>query len=324
MKTFSFIGTDKNAGKTTVLNFVYNNLKKKGAKLCLTSAGINGEEFDNLEGHKKPNITIHKNTFFVTSTDRLHGLHEFYKQIESFSPPEFRKHYILGKMTEDRNIVLEGPNEKNELIQLKKYIKEKISPDYLMIDGSVDRQFLGDPKVSDEFFFAILISKRKEQLKKAKDFIYSLSLKHCHKEEAAFIDKNVTNETKSLLFGKDKNIFYHGTKIPFLDTHLKEKCLKNKQTEIFLYLNGALSHSLSASLSRFKSLHIILDNFTQYQSISTKDELSKYFAPKLSVKHPIKLAKIFVREEADKELLALPKGIPVYNLFKDDVSGIKI
>lgn len=324
MKTYSFIGTDKNAGKTTVFNFVYERLREKNAKVCLTSAGINGEEFDNLEGHIKPKIIIHKNGFFVTSTDQLKNLGESYKKIQAFIPPHFKKNYILGKMLKNTPLILEGPNEKNELLKLKKYINDNISPDYLMIDGSVDRQFLGDPKISDEFFFAILTSRRLEQQRKAEDFIYSLSLKPCNKKILEFIDKNAKRDTKSILFDPNGKIIYHGTKIPFLDASLKEICLKRKNSKLFLYLNGALSKTLASSLSGVKNLHIILDNFTQYQSIRVKDEPNKAFLPALEVKNPVNLAKIFIKEEEGSTRLRLPSRISVYNLFKDNLLGIKL
>ena len=49
METLAFIGSDKNAGKTTVFNFVYQKMHAADTMVCLTSIGINGEPVDTYE-----------------------------------------------------------------------------------------------------------------------------------------------------------------------------------------------------------------------------------------------------------------------------------
>ena len=39
MKTLAFIGSDKNAGKTTVLNFIYAKLVNKKQTICIETVG---------------------------------------------------------------------------------------------------------------------------------------------------------------------------------------------------------------------------------------------------------------------------------------------
>ncbi len=154
MQTYSFIGADKNAGKTTMLNFVYDRLYKDHKRICLTSIGINGEEKDNYEGHPKPRIKIKKNSFFITQKDHLTDLPGFYQTEKIFTQPTYKDTFILGKALFDLSLVLEGPNEKREILKIKEELPKNL---LLLIDGSIDRQFLGDPTISDAFYFAISI-----------------------------------------------------------------------------------------------------------------------------------------------------------------------
>ncbi len=71
MKTLTFIGSDKNAGKTTAFNFVYKKLQNahcQSARICMTSTGISGEAEDKFTGRNKPFVDIFKNTYFITSS----------------------------------------------------------------------------------------------------------------------------------------------------------------------------------------------------------------------------------------------------------------
>ncbi|KKS25492.1 MAG: hypothetical protein UU83_C0005G0001, partial [Candidatus Jorgensenbacteria bacterium GW2011_GWF2_41_8] len=199
--TISFIGSDKNAGKTTALNFVYQKLKKENLSLkgnrnkgnsnktnnnvVITSVGINGEEFDNYESSKqykylKPEITIYNNDLFITASYHLEQLNGHYQILHIFDRPKFNKPLVLGRMLFDSKLILEGPNEKNELLEVKKYLLniENITLNQLhffLIDGSIDRQFLAHPQVSDYFFFSLLLCNRPQQINKAKNLLAPLS-----------------------------------------------------------------------------------------------------------------------------------------------------
>ncbi|MDM8550495.1 hypothetical protein QUF72_10470 [Desulfobacterales bacterium HSG2] len=329
MKTFSFIGSDKNAGKTTALNFVYRRLWEIAGtetRVCLTSIGINGEEIDMYEGHPKPRIRIYKNSCFVTAGEHLRGHTGKYEICFSFS--DFNKLYILGKCLSDFHIVVEGPNNKQEMLRLKTILKDIFPKTCLLIDGSVDRQFLAHPDISDAFYFALLVSDRKEQLQKAKDLLSSLSFPVCSAYEKSFLKAARKQDTKSLLTDENHQVLYHGNKIPSLDADLKNACLKYKNANHFLYLNGALSKSLFTFLSPFRHLNIVLDNFTLYQNVSVRENHGRRFAPEILLLHPVTVRKIFLKQDTraqDKtNMLTIPGNIPFHNLFREDPHEIGI
>ncbi len=318
MKTWSFIGSDKNAGKTTVLNHVHRRLRETSgsSSICLTSIGINGEEIDNYEQFPKPRIPIFRGNRFITAAGQLSAFSDCYEPLHTFSPPHFRKQYVLGRCLRGFMPVLEGPNSKEEILFMKELLAPLLPKGHLLIDGSIDRQFLGHPLISDAIFFALLISTRPEQQRKAADLLFALTIPECDLDEKSLITGKLNEETRSLLFDGRGALLYRGTSPPFLDKELKEHCLKNRGTACRLYLNGALTRSLHALLAPLPNMRIVLDNFTLYQNVSVNEGLDKPFRPGLSLLHPVLVRHIFLNREADIEL-ALPVGIPVHDLFRE-------
>jgi len=341
LTTISFIGSDKNSGKTTALNFVYNKLvkqKTRKKKICLTSIGINGEKQDVLNGQPKPLIYLYKNTYFITNIDHLNIHDGKYKIFHIFSGNDFSKRYVLGKCVFDFPIMLEGPNDKKSILSIKQKVKDLLKQSYLLIDGSVDRQILAHPAISDAIYFSVLISNQNEQIQKTKALLSCFSIPLCCKNISFFLadskNKDIINKnTKSLLFNEKNVILYHGQQVLFLDAKLKQNCLKHKHNKCYLYLNGAFSKSLYIFLSKFNNLNIILDNLTCYQNLLSNikhcdDIYINTFDPKLFLFHSIKVLGIFLKEEKKikeiKSSLMIPDGIPFYNLFKNDISKIDV
>jgi len=327
MKTLSFIGSDKNAGKTTILNFVYRKLQEntKGkTSICLASIGINGEDIDFYENQPKPTVSLCKGSCFITAGEHLQEVTGKYKMLHNFTNPDFKKIYVLGECLFDFQIILEGPNNKHEILRMKRKVEELLPQSYLLIDGSIDRQFLAHPAISDAFYFVVLISTRKEQFQKAKDLLFSLSLHTCSKKQNDFLKNSLEEDTKSLLFRENNQVLYCGKKIPFLDMKLKKMCIKYKNRKYSIYLNGALSKSLFTFLAPLKNLTIILDNFTLYQNISVHNNHGIIFRPKLLLLYPVKVQRIFLKQETSQYSLPLPENIPVHNLFREDIHEIRI
>lgn len=326
MKTLAFIGSDKNAGKTTVFNFVYQRMHASDTMACLTSIGINGEPIDTYEGHPKPKITIYKDSFFITAGEHLRPHTGKYETVHIFLPPHFSKTYVLAKSLLDLNLVLEGPNTQRELMEMKVLIEKVLPSCLLLVDGSIDRQFLAHPAVCDGFYFAVLVSARKQQFMKAKDFLTALAFPAYPRELGCAIEAFQTDETKSLLLGDSTRLIYHGRQIPFLDEPLKEAVKRRKGEESVLYLNGALSKSLFSYLSPFSKLKVVLDNFTLYQNVSVDEGLGRSFRPRLFLFHPVKVKSVFLNMERERDWrrLRIPHQIPVYNLYREDLNEIGI
>ncbi len=318
MKTFSFIGSDKNAGKTTSFNFVVSHLKK--TPLCLTSIGINGEFFDSLENHAKPTIIIPKDAYFVTTVDQLKAHPGAYAIVDFLHPPKFSKHFVLAQALDSRTFILEGPNQKSEILELKACLKKHFQTITLLIDGSIDRQFLGHPSVSDGFYFSLLISGRKEQREKAKDLIAPLRFPIIEEATKKLILKTKKEETRSLLFYQGE-LIHEGNEIPSLDKDLEQKLktpIPEGSPKKILYLNGALNKMLYKELAHRKDLSLVLDNFTLYQNISSEQNKLGVFLPEITLFYPLNLCAVFLKEDLSRNnLFDFPSHIPVYNLHRE-------
>ena len=70
IRTLSIVGMCKNAGKTTVLNWLLSHAAP-GRVLGLTSIGRDGESVDVVTGTDKPGIFVPEGTLIATAKDML-------------------------------------------------------------------------------------------------------------------------------------------------------------------------------------------------------------------------------------------------------------
>lgn len=316
MKTFAFIGSDKNAGKTTALLHIYDKLLLEKKSVCLASTGINGEPVDTFFGHAKPEIQVRTNSFFISTAEHSAVSPTSFEILDRLNGPEFSKPYLLCKCTKDFRLILEGPNTRGEIEAMQYLIRKRIPGVTLLIDGSVDRQFLGQPSICDGFYFSILITDRVEQMQQARRLIQPLSFPGADSKTRAAIRLHKRPRTKSIVFDQQLIPRYRGGQIPFLDQQLLWEVKKKPARQTILYLNGALSRSLSEHLAGMKNLRIVLDNFTLFQTVSGLP--AKRFLPEITLLQAVKVLAIYLRYETEnhqlKDALNLPEKIPVVDL----------
>lgn len=326
METYCFIGSDKNSGKTTAFNFIYGKICKqmKNSAVCITSIGINGENIDQYEGSVKPRILIRKKSFFITLDTHLKGHTGKYEMIEVFKIPDFTQTYILGRCRVAFETLLEGPNTGPELIRLKCRVASILSGEsYLLIDGSIDRQFIANPIISDRVYVSVLFSKSRP-LKKTTAFLDAITLAGCNHEIAQVIGNEKRDKTKTLLLDEADRIIYHGEQAPFCDKNLCLHCMERTGVKTTLYLNGALTKSLYGFLAPLGNLTLVLDNFTYYQGACVLPGKAITFRPLIQVLAPVKVGKIFVKQEMDYSGQLLAQDLPAVNLFRGDPHEIGI
>jgi len=320
MKTYSFIGSDKNSGKTTAFNYVYRQLyrNEQSRILCLSSIGINGEDIDSYEGIPKPNIEIFPFTCFITHTNHLTGLTGKYKTLLHLGRPLFSKSYIFGRSIISMKLVLEGPNRGIEISNAKRQISPLLDDNAIfLIDGSIDRQFLAKPEISDGFYFSILFTKESRQFQKSHNFLQTISLLPCDKKTHRTIAENLEPETKSLLLSDSGQPIYRGKTIVSQDKELRRKCKNRYYTPDILYLKSALTRSLYKFLAPFGRLQIILDNFTLYHNITASQRQKAGFKPEIFLYHPVPIKNIFIKQETYLDRSLLPPGPMIKNIFRE-------
>lgn len=135
----TFIGLCKNAGKTTALCRLFEELPEE--TLALTSVGRDGEHTDLVTGTQKPRIWVKKNTLFATARGML-PLCDTTTQVlhvtDVFTP--------LGQVAvlraqSDGYIQIAGPSSVAQLTELEQIFRQ-FGADRVLIDGAAGRRSL--------------------------------------------------------------------------------------------------------------------------------------------------------------------------------------
>ncbi|MEE0267722.1 MAG: hypothetical protein UD103_07080 [Bacteroidales bacterium] len=175
-KSISFVGMEKNAGKTQTLNYVLSRLRTfSNIKLALTSIGVDGETVDIVTSTSKPEIEIYPDTTFITS-QALYAQKEIVSAIEEIS----KETTALGKLITAKaitrgKVLLGGPSNNKSL---KEFI-EKLTQthDITLVDGALSRKSFGSPSITQAMILstgASLSASLPVVVKKTK-FIYQMT-----------------------------------------------------------------------------------------------------------------------------------------------------
>ena len=175
-KSISFVGMEKNAGKTQTLNYVLSRLRTfSNLKLALSSIGVDGETLDIVTSTSKPEIEIYPNTTFITSQS-LYNQKEIVSAIEEVS----KDYTALGKLITARaitqgKVLLGGPSDTKNLKKLLEKLEKNV--DLILIDGALSRKSFGSPTITDAMILstgASLSASLNVVVKKTK-FIYQMT-----------------------------------------------------------------------------------------------------------------------------------------------------
>ncbi len=174
-KSISFVGMEKNAGKTQTLNYVLSRLRTFSKTIALTSIGVDGETLDIVTNTSKPEIEIYPNTTFITS-QALYPQREIVSAIEEVN----NQTTALGRLIQARaitqgKILLAGPSDTISLKKLIEKLEKNI--DLILIDGALSRKTFGSPSITQAMILstgASLSASLNVVVKKTK-FIYQMT-----------------------------------------------------------------------------------------------------------------------------------------------------
>jgi len=139
------VGMAKNAGKTTVLNYLIEAFYKQHTSLALTSIGRDGETLDVVTQTEKPRIYIHKGTFIATA-EQLLPLCDITKEIVAvMDMPTALGRIVLVRALSDGYVQLAGPSMAAQMVSLFK----SHPVDKILIDGALFRKSIANPAISD-------------------------------------------------------------------------------------------------------------------------------------------------------------------------------
>lgn len=137
-KRIAIVGICKNAGKTTVLNYLVDSFHSN-CRLGITSIGYDGEDKDAVTGLKKPKVFVQKGMIVATANECIERAQANYKVLEDTKIRTVLGNVLLVSITGSGYIEISGPSigsqMKDVCDMMEQYGCEKI-----LIDGAAGRK----------------------------------------------------------------------------------------------------------------------------------------------------------------------------------------
>lgn len=146
--SLSLAGMCKNAGKTTVLNRILQELGQQEVRLALTSIGRDGETVDVATGTHKPRIYIREGTIFATAAGLLHNCDTTSEILETTGIHTPMGEVVLLRAVSDGFIDLAGPSMNQQLVEISGLFRE-YQVEKILIDGAISRKSLCSRRVAE-------------------------------------------------------------------------------------------------------------------------------------------------------------------------------
>ena len=145
-RTLSIVGMCKNAGKTTVLNWLLN--RSRGRVLGLTSIGRDGESVDVVTGTEKPGIFVPEGTLIATAKDMLSLCDITQEIVCTTGIPTPLGEVVLVRAKSAGNVQLAGPSITSQLRTVSDLFFS-LGADQTIMDGALGRKSLGARAVAE-------------------------------------------------------------------------------------------------------------------------------------------------------------------------------
>ena len=146
LKCVAIIGMEKNAGKTTVLNYLLEGENKKVR--AITSIGYDGETTDQVTGTDKPVIYVTKGTLVATAANLLEYCdftRELLKLTGFYTP---MGEVVILRALSDGYAQIAGPSITEHITTLGKMLAEE-GAEQLFVDGAASRKSTAAIAISD-------------------------------------------------------------------------------------------------------------------------------------------------------------------------------
>lgn len=148
--TVAVIGLVKNAGKTTVVNALMDNVP---LRFGLTSLGLDGERTDHLTGLDKPRIVPPRGTLIATTIGSLDRSHYTMEHLERLPFHTSLGSVVIGRAVGDRAVEISGPTTLAEVAATAARLRAH-GARLVLVDGAINRLGSASPRVSDAVIMA--------------------------------------------------------------------------------------------------------------------------------------------------------------------------
>jgi hypothetical protein len=138
-RTVFVTGADKNAGKTTLLNWLLGGLRRRGLRPAFLSAGYDGEEADHLSGRTKPRVAALPGELVATSEAAIETADAGLDLLEVFPQPSVLGRPVLCRVRRAGTVELIGPTGNRGIAAILERLQAAYRPDAVLVDGAIDR-----------------------------------------------------------------------------------------------------------------------------------------------------------------------------------------
>lgn len=239
-KRISIIGMEKNVGKTTVLNKIIKECKKR-KEIAITSIGRDGEEQDLVTNTPKPRIYIYSGTIIATAKNALAHCDITREILEVTDCVTPMGEVVVVRALSDGYVDIAGPSYNEQILNIVK-IMEKYGAELSLIDGALSRKGSAAAHVCDGTILATgaaLSPNMNVVIEESANAVSSLTTQLYEGAEKELIISNL--EKYRTLFvmddgrieGVDKSIFLESGEevIPYLKKGIKTVVIKGAITE---------------------------------------------------------------------------------------------
>lgn len=158
----SIIGLSKNAGKTTLLNYLIKQYEQQEQKLGIASIGVDGEKVDLLTGQPKPLIHVPKGALVVTTEEGLTEGTATWRIYDRIGSNTSIDNIYIAEAIEEGTVKLIGTHTINIITNILQYFK-LYGAEKVIIDGAYDRFSSANPSITNQVYLVIGASLHQDQ-----------------------------------------------------------------------------------------------------------------------------------------------------------------
>lgn len=147
-KTLSITGMAKNTGKTVALNYLLEQLRKRGVRVAVTSIGIDGEKTDQVTQTEKPEIELYEGTVFVTSEYHYRQRLLLSEIIDLSDDSTSLGRLVTARVLQAGKVILSGPATTGGVRKVLDRMGE-YGVDLTIVDGALSRKSHASPTITD-------------------------------------------------------------------------------------------------------------------------------------------------------------------------------
>ena len=138
-KTTFIVGSEKNAGKTTFLNYALNKLRAQDTRLAFLSTGVDGEREDAVFGNAKPRIPVKPGELVVTSQSALNASDAGFEILHLFESRTVLGKTALARIRREGCMEITGPQSNSQLAGIIAVLRGDFGAQTILVDGAASR-----------------------------------------------------------------------------------------------------------------------------------------------------------------------------------------